>query len=134
MAHKRYKEMMMYAEDAAEIDEPWLRWQFEMETPTGATYWADCSCDINWLGLNKYRRKPKTININGYDVPEPVREPLRDRDRYFCTCLYLFGPICVWCGDTVDQTRLDAGIIHLTKEAAILHSKALLSLTENKDV
>ena len=34
----------------------------------------------------KYRIKPKTIRIGEYDVPEPVREPLEFREKYWVPC------------------------------------------------
>ena len=81
-----------------------------------------------------FRLKPKTININGFEVPEPAREALNRCDKYF-----IADPVIpdyqrgyIWWGDSADQTFLRRGIIHLTKEAAIQHARALLSFTEVK--
>jgi hypothetical protein len=78
-----------------------------------------------------FRIKPKTININGYEVPEPCREPLNYGERYWCVCLD-FGSFVLeheWDGVAVDLELLEKGLIHKTKEAGTAHAKALLSFT-----
>lgn len=75
---------------------------------------------------------PKTIRIGEYDVPEPVREPLEDDKEYWGVdpmaeeLAYGFK----WHSDKFDNRVLKNGLIHLTKEAAVIHAKALLSLTK----
>lgn len=129
MAHKHYKEMMMYAEDAAETDEPWERW----EATVSGTNWIDMNGDPMWDSGYKYRRKPKTININGYEVPEPVREHLEIGSKYYTFDLYDKSFAGEWSGHRLDFRRLDLGFIHSTRKGAQDHFKALLSFTENKD-
>lgn len=83
---------------------------------------------------NALSLKPKTININGFEVPEPVREPLNEGNRYYMAdTTSLMNTEFVWDNDETDYNALEAGIIHLTKEAAELHAKALLSFTRKKD-
>lgn len=90
------------------------------------------------LSLRKptdWKIKPKTININGFEVPEPVKQPLPNTTIYFIPNLSAlidtdaitddFG----WRSDDNDFLFLSRGIIHLTREAAELHAKALLSFT-----
>lgn len=88
------------------------------------------------LGSPKYYRvKPKTININGYEVLEPVRTKLNEEDAYYIPDAlgYAFY-ISDWWSDTdQDLEFLNLGLIHLTKEAAIQHAKALLSFTAKED-
>lgn len=137
MAHIHYKEMMMYATDAAKMDEPYTVWQV-LNPLCPNDGWEDLVGQPGWYIDFSYRRKPKTININGYDVPEPVREPLENGDQYH---LPSFNNIACgsgyktsrWGGDGIDMKRLASGIIHLSEEAALSHAKALLSFTENKD-
>ena len=83
--------------------------------------------------LRNWKIKPKTININGFEVPEPVREPLSIGDEYF-TPTVLGDKACQinWRNDGNCMKRLKNGLVHLTKEAATLHSKALLSFTEKQ--
>ena len=82
-----------------------------------------------------FRIKPKTININGIEVPEPMREmPPEGTSVYWPG----FGPDS---GDTHTESAdvgyypdilpdlLRKGLLHLTEEAAAIHANALLSLT-----
>jgi hypothetical protein len=79
----------------------------------------------------QYRRKPRAININGYEVPEPMREAPEKGAYYYAaaTTATDFDPI-EWFNDYCDKGWLSIGICHATKEAAIAHAKALLSFTQ----
>lgn len=83
------------------------------------------------------RVKPRTISINGYDVPEPVREPLKDDQLYYYPVLSenIYYDTYHWYmdGDEQDMKLLNSGLIHLTAEAAELHAKSLLSFTKTKE-
>ena len=128
--------MALYAQDAMETDKPWGRWQFKNKY-TGDK-WTALVDHAEWLINTDYRRKPRTISINGYEVPDPVREPLGENDVYYYVT---FGSLYTangasesrWCDAAgVSRLRLDKGIIHLTREAAEIHAKALLSFTEKR--
>jgi hypothetical protein len=88
------------------------------------------------FNLEDLTSKPRTININGFEVPEPCRKPLEVRTTYYYFDVFISARCCVndcqWEGDEIDNKLLDMGIIHLTEEAAIQHAKALLSFTEVK--
>ena len=78
---------------------------------------------------------PKTIRIGEYDVPEPVREPLEDDKEYWGV-----DPMAEelawkykWNNALFCNLMFRRGLIHLTKEAAVIHAKALLSLTKAAD-
>lgn len=77
----------------------------------------------------RYRVKPRTIRIGEFDVPEPVREPLEKGTKY-----WTFTPRgvidYVWEDDDTDMECLASGWIHLTKEAAETHRRALVSFTK----
>jgi hypothetical protein len=77
----------------------------------------------------RYRVKPRTININGIEVPEPVREPLEEGTRYW-TCGAGVVVAYTWVSDASDKGLLANGWIHLTKEAAETHHRALISFTK----
>jgi hypothetical protein len=130
MKHKHAKNMLAYAQDAMETDKPWERWEY-LATECNQK-WQQCEMHPSWITRNEYRRKPRTININGFEVPEPVREPLGIDVHYYIP--YLGGPSLavdtVWWNDDCDTNRLKSGIVHLTKEAAMIHAKALLSFTQ----
>ena len=125
--------MLEFAKDAAETETPWYGWQGR--TP-GHSEWYECTHPPSWCDGSEYRRKPtppKTININGIEVPEPVREPLNFGDEYVALDLICVIDDIEWFGDDWDMENLHLGIIHLTKEAAEIHRKALLSFTAKED-
>jgi hypothetical protein len=70
MAHKWAKEMMMYAKDAAEIDEPWKLW--ECRDPNASNEWSDMLDHPHWYLDCEYRRKPKAIVKNRFKLQELV--------------------------------------------------------------
>ena len=79
----------------------------------------------------EYRVKLKTIRIGEYDVPEPMREiPARGTTYYVVDTVAPSSPRAyTWVGDTADIGWFNLGILHSTIDAAVLHTKALLSLT-----
>lgn len=87
------------------------------------------------LGFNTYdtyRIKPKTIRIGEYDVPEPLREMPALYTDYYIACITTSGlyGVATWVCDAQDIEWFNLGVVHNTKDAAVLHAKALLSLTE----
>lgn len=92
---------------------------------------------------NKYRVKPeapKTIKVNGFDVPEPMREAPADGASYFIAetsaatmerdYYYEFS----WDATPTETCWLSRGILHSTKEAAVAHAKAMLGIDPYADV
>ena len=78
--------------------------------------------------------KPRTITINGIDVPAPEVVAPAVGTRYWWPDLF-GGVICTystWYNDKQDKQALARGIVHLTKAAALKHAEALLSFT-NKE-
>ena len=127
MGHVHAAAMAEYAKDAAETDMPWERWEFchkrgEYQSLHNHPFWVED---------NEYRRKPKVILINGYEVPEPHRTPLEIGDPYWTFAFFFAeGVIEVyWDDDSEDHNALKNGFIHLTKEAAEKHFNALKSFT-----
>ena len=127
MAHIHAHMMMEYAKDAMETDKPWERWEYSYE---GQEY-TSLQRHPEWFFDTKYRRKPKTIMINGYDVPEPQRVPLKDGEEYWTLTLSRIIRLR-WFNDEDDRDFLKRGIVHLTKEAAEKHREAITSFTMKK--
>lgn len=126
-AHIHAALMLQYAQDASTTDKPWELWEYfsdhEWDKLTGSPAWDEGT---------KYRRKPRTIRIGKIDIPEPVREPLQDGEKYFVPaidCGYGNMNSFEWDGDSTDKRLLKQGIVHLTEEAALAHAKALIALT-----
>lgn len=127
--HVHAELMLDYAKDAMETESPWDRWELHIES---TDEWIELTSSPMWYESNKYRRKTKTININGYEVPEPVREQLKDGQTYYIADFSSAGYVekYTWTNDQIDSEWLSNGTIHLTKEAAISHAEALLSFTK----
>lgn len=123
--------MMQYAQDAMTTDKPWELYQCLV-----GNEWKSVHCHLWWNPEACYRRKPHTININGFEVPEPVRAPLRNEEVYFVVGTTTNGPNLSrwrWNNDISEHLWLKRGLIHLTHEAAEIHTKALLSFTETPE-
>ena len=92
--------------------------------------WLDV-LEPNFNSDTKFRVKPEIILINGIEVPAPEQQALDTGTIYYMPTLLnstLFG-CCSWDNDGEDKRTLSRGLVHLTKEAAEQHAKALLSFT-----
>ena len=127
MGHVHAAAMAEYAKDAAETDMPWERWEISM-TESGDEY-RNLLRHPEWAVTRKYRRKPKVILINGHEVPEPHRTPLKDGEVYWALTLFSGAISLRWAGYHFDNSYLENGFVHLTKEAAEKHFNALKSFT-----
>lgn len=119
---------MEYAKDAMETAKPWEKWEFNNEDEWEPFRRGHPLWDKNI----QYRRKEKTININGYEVPEPMK----DRPS-FGTIYYwvYFGSHQLvvkdeWVNCERDKIAFINNICHLTRDAAVKHAKALLSFSD----
>jgi hypothetical protein len=130
MAHKHAALMMEYAKDAATCENPCLHWQYRHD---GSTEWEDFtgSSHPSWSIGTFYRRKPRTILINGREVAEPLRVAPDLGTHYYTIDPALEKMIrnWSWCNDDMDNQCLKLGIIHMNEHAAIAHAKALMSFT-----
>ena len=129
MGHIHAKLMAQYAEDAAETDTPWERWEPSYKGEKFETL----DHNPNWSVRFDYRRKAKTILINGYEVPEPHRVPLKDGEVYWTLSLAHGTGSLRWDDDDTDFCYLRNGFVHLTKKAAEKHFNALKSFTAQKE-
>ena len=130
MGHIHAAAMAEYAKDAAETDMPWELWEVSM-TESGDEY-RNLLGHPDWAVTRKYRRKPKVILINGHEVPEPHRTPLKDGEVYWTISIVGGSTSLRWKDDDFDFGCLENGFIHLTKEAAEKHYEAIRSFTAQK--
>ena len=129
MGHIHAAAMAEYAKDALETDKPWERWEFcHMRGE-----YQSLHSHPEWVEDNEYRRKPKVILINGHEVPEPCRTPLKNGEEYWALSLFRNVTCSHWQDDGIDNHFLENGFIHLTKEAAEKHFNALKSFTAQKE-
>lgn len=128
MAHIHAKLMMQYAQDAMDSDIPWDRWEFS----SNGVEWIKSTKHPSWDDTLMYRRKQKTININGFEVPEPLRVAPEIGDDVYAVLLTEekgYFPL-VYNGYADDALWFSLGVCHSTKEAAQAHAKALLSFSQ----
>lgn len=126
--HPHATSMLLYAEDAAETETPWTRWQIKLGADTSWTY---LDGHPKWFLDSYYRRKPKVILVNGFEVPEPMRTKPRLKEKYYLADVTTdFADVGIpmpWEDDVSDNRWLEAGLIHKTKEAALAHIQAMLA-------
>ena len=123
-AHKHCELMKQYAEDAAETDKPYERWEFK---DCVDKEWAPCGDSPRWHAELQYRRKPRTLTYT-ITIPEPLRKPLEQDEHY-----YVAQPLCrslytrdVWTDHETDHLRLQRGLLFATPEDAAEAAKAML--------
>ena len=120
--------MLEYAKEAMRSDTPWDAFEYLL-----GDRWVQCSDDVSWEKEIKYRKKPKTVNINGYEVPEPLRvQPADGTVCYYPDTLYVAVEKTTYrnADGSFHTPVLKAGLLHLSSEAAKLHLEALLSFTK----
>lgn len=96
--------------------------------------WYDCMEPTAFVDGCKYRVKPKMILVNGFEVPEPMREvPEHDQDYFYpiVSSGDFYGSE-TWTNHKADRMALGRGLCHTTKEAAITHAKAMLGIDPNE--
>ena len=123
-AHKHAALMLQYAQDAAETDKPWERWEWK-----GGRGWYPLASEFAFSIHYEYRRKPKTLTYT-VTIPEPLREaPEVGTIVYIPTPLAkkLASAYC-WYGDPPDECLLKRGLCFATGEDAIAAAKAMLPI------
>lgn len=134
--HVHAELMLEYGKLALTSKTPWTH--IQMLIADGI--WITCERDPDWVEDISYRLKPKTITINGYEVPEPLRVAPEEETIVYIPSLATkdWGDAPAYNTDSFTishpipyrfKVLLMEGICHLTQEAAELHAKALLSFT-----
>ena len=126
-AHKHAALMLQYAQDAAETDTPWTRW----EVATSGNEWVSLPENPIWSAYFEYRRKPRTMTYT-VTIPEPLREAPE-----VGTIVYIPTPLAEelasmygWSGSKPEERVLNRGLCFATREDAIAAAKAMLPIKE----
>lgn len=127
-AHKHAALMLQYAQDAAETDKPWERWEVKINNGE----WCELNGNPNWVEDWGYRRKSEMIKVGKWEFPKPISI---GETPAIGTMLYLteFGTAaeaftvwnCEWDEDPYNMARLIGGVFHLTREFAQAHADVL---------
>ena len=124
-AHKHAALMLQYAQDAAETDKPWERWEFEVKSGV----WCNLSEHPAWLKNKNYRRKPQVIRVGRHEFPEPITEVPEEGTVYWTIEVDGWNGFYVehykWLQNGEDESCIRQGLIHLTEEAAQAHADVL---------
>ena len=127
-AHKHAELMLQYAQDAAETEEPWLRWEVRSNSKDP---WRSGSRRICFDSTCEYRRKPRTMTYT-ITIQEPTREAPEVGEKYYYSGLIdeeLYG--CTeWDGAPIELRLLKRGLCFATKEDAIAAAKAMLPIKD----
>jgi hypothetical protein len=127
MKHVHAELMALYAQDAMETDKPWERWELK---DTYQTHWTACKPHICFDDSLQYRRKPRTIKVNGFDVPEPMRGIEQSQNVWWASpdeeCFA--AELDFYRGSPWRERLLSRGLIHSTKEAAAKHAMAMCGI------
>ena len=134
MAGHIHKEIMLrYALLAQTHEKPW---EFIQGRDEECDEWEDYT-GVGYLPTfnpeYKYRLKPKTININGFEVPEPLRVAPKFEVKYYYPNLCMdrvYGT--EWQDTELDNDRFNNGIIYAEKENCWIYLNAILSFTKIK--
>ena len=133
-AHKHAALMLQYAQDAAETDKPWERWEYS-DTSTLNQHgekirddWYDCGDNPDWCPDVQYRRKPQVIRVGRHAFPKPIsNQPLHGTRYFFISGIgaCFLARSDTWTGADYDANRLTGNRIHLSKDAAQAHADVL---------
>ncbi|MDC9582772.1 hypothetical protein PSI15_14560 [Xenorhabdus sp. PR6a] len=140
MSKHPHADLMMKAAEIAQTNAKWWEWfqRFDCHYTEGDVtkeLWVDIHESFDFDPDEEYKFREKVIIIGNIDVPEPEREQLGHGKVYYYPILgfdSLLYECSEWYGLPYDEIRLKRGLIHLDRESAELHAKALIALTENK--
>lgn len=88
--------------------------------------------DVGFATACEFRLAPRTIRVNGVEVPAPEMVAPEKGRTYYVPDL-AEGDCCydyTWVNDLFDVRTLERGLVYLTKEDAIARAKAMLLTQE----
>lgn len=131
--NKHAKLISLYAQDWARYSKPWVYWEYCGKNGT----WQAMNSHPAWHQDIEYRRKIQYVKIGGISVPEPCREPLEEGARFFMPVIVSTSSLVTiahWENNKYCYFLLKRGLVHLTREAAVLHAEAMLQFTTSEGV
>jgi hypothetical protein len=126
--HREVLEALLAGETLVDVADSGISIRFN-----GTNILGQESDEQETICLFDWKIKPRTITINGYEVPEPIRVKPRLGDKYYI----VFLPIDTvesysFADNPTDNRWFKLGFLHKTREAAELHLEALLSFTKHE--
>ena len=128
--HKHAALMLQYAQDWAETEEPWKRW----EVTSHRHEWVALRTHPYWKGENEYRRKSRTLTY-AVTMPEPLMDAPKVGEVYYVVALYAEGFYMEheWSGCPIDIRYLKRGMCFTTRADAIAAAKAMLPFKQQEE-
>lgn len=123
-AHKHAALMLQYAQDAAETDKPWERWEVKVNNGE----WCELNSNPKWFDYWEYRRKPQVIRVGRHEFPKPISNAPLNTINYFLVTAWngcFDVDADTWVNSKLDNMRLESWRVHLTREAAQAHADVL---------
>jgi len=92
---------------------------------------GEAAIPVSELDLDEWDAQPKTVRINGVDVPATRRSKPELGQEYFTPTVNTASGYrdYIWRDSAADNRRLGLGIVHDQPEHAAQHAKAFLSFT-----
>lgn len=129
-AHKHAALMLQYAQDAAETDKPWERWEVRIaaDVQPNAVFESLYS-HPKWYTNNEYRRKPQVIRVGRHEFPKPLTEAPEEGTVYWTIESGgrngFYAERYKWLQNGEDESCIRQGLIHLTEASAQAHADVL---------
>jgi hypothetical protein len=128
--HREVLEALLAGETLVDVNDKEITLRFDGDTIATTDSLYGFSGSVEDICLLDWKVKPRTININGYEIPEPMRVSPEEGEVYYVVCLPDISVKNYTFYNGHPETRwLSKGLLHKTREAAELHLKALLSFT-----
>lgn len=125
--HKHAALIKQWADDPSQPVWIWTGHQWEPPLHHECPLWL---ADVpHALGPKPTQPPRKMCVLAGVEFPMPETHPLDCHQCYFVTRVAHIGGVAEfkWAGDAFDLGRLGDGLVHLTREAAEAHGRALLA-------
>jgi hypothetical protein len=123
--------MLKYARIATYSSEPWKNFEVKKHGRLGEWYdWCLMKESDSFCSYNEYRIIVRKKSINGISFNEPEIFPLENGQTYWYPCVdsVYFVASDKYTDDKKHKIRLDAGVIHINREEAKTHAKAIFCL------
>lgn len=124
-AYKHAALMLQYAQDAAETDKPWERWEVKVNNGE----WCELNSNPKWFDYWEYRRKPQVIRVGRHEFPKPITEEPKEGTVYWTIEVDGWNGFYVehykWLKNGEDESCIRQGLIHLSESAAQAHADVL---------
>lgn len=79
--------------------------------------------------------EPEMVKIGNFEFPKPESEPLKENEDFYTPTVseIFFYKSHIWeDNSTICDRMLSRGLVHKTAEAAIQHTKVLISISQGK--